>query len=193
MRVFLALPLHGPARHAAARVQAVWRREWPGDAVRWVAPENFHLTLRFIGDVPEAMIEPIALGLQHAVAGCEPIPVALDRAGAFPRLDRPAVLVLAAPVPGALSEVVERLDASLRSLGLGARDRPFRLHLTLGRVKDRGHPGPPAVRPCPEPEIVSWLADRVVLFRSFTDPSGPRYVVLHEAKLDLAPGSPRGA
>ncbi len=188
MRAFLALPLDGSARLAAARVQASWRCDWPGDAVGWVVPENFHLTLRFLGDIPETMVDPIALGLEDVVTDFEPIALALDRATAFPREDRPAVLVLTAAVPAALAEIVERLDASLRSLGLGPRDKPFRAHLTLGRVRTRGQVGSQPTRVFSEPETVSWVADRVVLFRSFTDPSGARHVALREAPLRQAAG-----
>ncbi len=190
MRAFLALPLDGSARLAAARVQDAWRLVWPGEAVGWVVPENFHLTLRFLGEIPEDAIASIALGLQAAVTGFEPIPLTLARATAFPRRDRPSVLVLEAPVPDALADLVDRVDASLRPSGLGPRDRPFRAHLTLGRVKTRGPLGPREIRPFPEPESVRWLADRVVLFRSFTDPSGARYVALHEERLREAALAP---
>lgn len=123
-RLFLAVWPDAAARQALLR----WREaaRWPAGAAP-TPPEQLHLTLHFIGDVPRARLPEVAEGLAVSCGRCR---VAFDRAECWPR--GLAVLGTAAP-PAALAELHGRLAEALRALGLPVERRPWRPHVTLAR------------------------------------------------------------
>lgn len=115
-------------------------RELPG-APRWGAPDRWHLTLLFLGDVPADRVPALVERAGTAVAAAPPMTLRLAGGGRFGSLRRPQVAWagLEGDV-GPLVELARRLAATARSLRLPVEDRPFRPHLTLGRWR----PGRPA-------------------------------------------------
>lgn len=105
-------------------------------AVRWSRPEGTHLTLQFLGDVPAASIAEIA---DRMCAGCEggrPLELALGRTGAFPGIVKPRVLWMGLEGDtGHLQTLQSRIAEQLATLGYKP-DKPFKPHITLGRVRD---------------------------------------------------------
>ncbi len=115
-------------------------REVPG-APRWAAPDRWHLTLLFLGTVPEARVAPLVAAAAPAVAAAPPMHLELAGGGRFGSLRRPQVAW--AGLGGDVAPLVQlaaRLADVARELGLPVEDRPFRPHLTLGRWR----PGQPA-------------------------------------------------
>jgi 2'-5' RNA ligase len=112
-------------------------RDAPG-APRWSAPHRWHLTLLFLGAVPEERVPPLVDAAGAAVAGAGPMTLRLAGGGRFGSLRRPQVAW--AGLDGdilPLSELAARLAASARALRLPVEERPFRAHLTLGRWRPR--------------------------------------------------------
>jgi 2'-5' RNA ligase len=123
-RLFLALWPDPAVRLALADWAGGWA--WPVGA-KVVAPERWHLTLHFIGPVPEARLTEVAQGLQVPV---EPFNL---RFGAVARWSGGLVVLAPQAVPEALGQLHERLAAALRQLGLPVEARPPRPHITLAR------------------------------------------------------------
>jgi len=174
-RLFLAVALDEAVRTALIDrlSQALDGRPLPG---RPIAPENWHLTLRFLGETEAAAGRRLVQGLGTAPLG-PPFSVGFTGLGAFPRAARAQVLWLGVG-PGedrlrALAAVVER---AVVAAGFAPERRPFATHLTLSRLR------PPldmraivtAVPPFPARQSV----DRVTLYRSHLGPAGPRYEVV---------------
>jgi 2'-5' RNA ligase len=190
LRLFLALEPSEAVRRRLAALQAELRRGDARDAVRWVAAENVHLTLHFLGAVPEERVAPLAAAARAAAADAVPFALEVAGAGSFPNARRARVVWAGVGGDvGALARLVAALGERLAPLGHVPEARPFSPHLTLGRSRDpRGAPGlaaalahagdgaPPA----------AWRVGEVVLFRSQLSPRGPRYEAL--ARLPL--GSP---
>ncbi|MFD2091767.1 RNA 2',3'-cyclic phosphodiesterase [Blastococcus deserti] len=112
-------------------------RETPG-APRWSAPHRWHLTLLFLGAVPEQRVPRLVAAAAPAVASAPPMTLRLAGGGRFGSLRRPQVAwagVDGDVVP--LTALAARLAAAARSLRLPVEDRPFRAHLTLGRWRPR--------------------------------------------------------
>jgi 2'-5' RNA ligase len=150
-RLFIAVPLLDEPRHALA---ALLDGPLPGRVVR---PQNWHLTLRFVGDTDELTYERLlgALGAFPAPAKATVLWVGFsDGLVGFDRLAR----------------VVE--EASERA-GMPPEERPFRAHLTLSRI--RPHQDVRSVVARPPLAGVSWMVDEVDVFRSHLGPGGPRY------------------
>jgi 2'-5' RNA ligase len=147
--------------------------------VAWVAPDNFHLTLKFLGRVDATRLDAVAGALARASAGCRPFALQVRGLGAFPTPARPRVLwagVDEGAVPAA--GLAGRIDAALVELGFEPESRPFSAHVTLGRVRE----------PRPNHALAPALAggdtfgrqhvDRLALMRSELSPGGARYTEL---------------
>jgi len=104
--------------------------------VAWVAPGNLHLTLKFLGAVPETRIESVAGALRDAGLAGRPFEARIRGLGAFPSTGRPRV-VWAGVTDGAsqMTELARCVDIALVALGFAPEERPFSPHITLGRVR----------------------------------------------------------
>ena len=192
LRLFVALEPPDPVRRRVAALQAGLRRDagrHAGD-VRWVATDRIHLTLQFLGAVPEERLAAVREAVEAAAAAASPLRLAVGGAGGFPSARRPRVLWAAVTGDLAgLSALVAEVGRRLAPLGFPAEDRPFSPHVTLGRSREaRGAPGlGGAIAGAAGADPVAWRADEVVLFRSHLGPGGARHEVLARAPL----GPPR--
>jgi 2'-5' RNA ligase len=181
VRCFVAVDLSPDVRVAVARAQATLRALLPRADVRWVEPAAFHLTLKFLGQVDDARLPAISAAVAAAVAGVETLPLAAGGVGGFPSLTRPRVLWagVTAGVP-VLRALAGALDRALEPLGFPPEARPFRGHLTIGRVRSpRGLATlAQAVASAEAHDLGTWAAREVVLYESRLRPSGAVYVPL---------------
>jgi 2'-5' RNA ligase len=188
LRLFVALDPPDAVRRRLAAIAGEMRRlaGRAADEVKWVAPENVHLTLQFLGAVPEERVADVERAVAAAAAASRPLRLEVRGAGGFPSARRPRVLW--AGVGGdveALSALVGGLGRLLAPLGYPPEERSFSPHLTLGRARDgRGALGlGGALAHASADEGVPWVADALTLFQSRLSPAGPRYQVLARAPL----------
>jgi RNA 2',3'-cyclic 3'-phosphodiesterase len=135
IRTFLALDPPEEILREIGRLQDKLRQRIHGD-VRWVRPEAIHLTLKFFGDIPEHGVANISAVAGKAAAGVRPLDLAIGGAGVFPDPRRPRVIWLG--MSGDVARLVtfqQGLERSLQEIGFPREERPFRPHLTLGRIK----------------------------------------------------------
>jgi 2'-5' RNA ligase len=150
-----------------------------GDAVRWVRPEGYHVTLRFLGNVPTAEVPALAKSVEGALAGSLRFSVTLGATHAFPSARQPRVVVIQLEPAAPLAALAERVEAGVVAAGLPAEKRRFRAHLTLGRVRGRRLPalaGPVA-------DAGALEVGEVVLFQSDLGADGSRYTPLAQLPL----------
>lgn len=148
IRAFLAVELPPDLRAALSAVQQDLKRRLERAVDRqarisWVQPASMHLTLKFLGDTPEDVIESLHTTVAQAAAGHRMIQVPFSRLGTFPRLQQPRVLWAGPPESWEQGNEGERLQALYRTVeevcraaGLAAEVRPFSPHLTLARIKE---------------------------------------------------------
>lgn len=120
-------------------VEALEQLQTMGAALRAVAVENLHLTLRFLGSVEERRLGELEAMIRRAVQGLGPMEVELAGVGAFPSPTRPNVIwagVQGRDV-GVLQNLAQRLEKSVVEMGFEPESRPWLPHLTLARVKAR--------------------------------------------------------
>ena len=178
MRLFVALPIPDPASQEIAALLARLRAsDWP---VRWVGDEKLHVTLKFYGEVAPERLEVIEESVRLAARGAGPMPLRLDALGAFPSVQHARVLWLGLEAPPALELLQDRLERAGEAIGFPPEGRPFRPHVTLGRVRE-GHRIPANAFQDYEVERLPLLAEELVLYESLLSPDGPRY----EARLTL--------
>ncbi|MDP2327403.1 MAG: RNA 2',3'-cyclic phosphodiesterase [Dehalococcoidia bacterium] len=194
MRLFVAI--EAPAEWRRALAEA--RRALPepvARSLRFVEPYLAHVTLRFIGEVPdEHAPEVLRNALERAIAPFE-IPLHLGRAGTFGAPARTSVAWLG--VEGdleALRALATRLGEAVdAALGIEGDGRPLSPHLTLARVRPQATPEEcravaAAVAALPAPDPHPFIAQQAVVVRSHLGPAGPRYEVLsHHGHLGNGP------
>ena len=153
-----------PPPAVLAAVAALPRPDVAG--LRWTTPDQWHVTLRFLGAMDDA--GPVAAALQG-------LPVDRGEATIGPAVARFGRRVLHVPVAG-LDDVAAAVVAATAALGRPPEDRPFAGHLTLARARDRRGVD---LRPlCGTPIEGSWPVEEVVLFESRLHPHGARYEVV---------------
>lgn len=182
MRCFVALELPALVREAAGETLRELKRA--GADVKWVRPENLHVTLKFLGEVDEARAPELGQAVQAACAGCPPLALGLGGAGAFPSPQRPQVVWLGLTGQVAeLAALAARVEGAMEGLGFPPEGRPFQAHVTLGRLRrgKGGRPGPPSA---PLTHALLGLAGRkgpdftaasVALLKSTLTPQGSIY------------------
>jgi RNA 2',3'-cyclic 3'-phosphodiesterase len=154
--------------------------------IRWVRPENIHLTLKFLGDIEAVNIDEIAEAISKTVTGYTSISLKAKGIGVFPGIKRPRVLWVGLTGQSeSLVRLQKTLDENLQTLGFPGEKRPFRGHLTMGRIKaniDVKKFGD-ALMAFRSFETETFTAGQLVLYKSELKPSGAVYTKLADASL----------
>ena len=190
IRSFVAVDLSDTVRRRiGALVQELRKTDAP---VAWVRIEGVHLTLKFLGNVAPRVIEEIKPALCRAAERTGPLRIEAAGCGAFPGIKSPRIIWVGLRGPIApLAALARRVEEELAPLGFAPEDRPFKPHLTVGRVKGRGglqslremllsHAGFTA-----EP----FDAAEIVLYKSELRPDGARYTPLFKTPLSGNPAT----
>ncbi len=179
VRTFIAINLDGSLHHTLTEV--VERFASSKASVKWVAPENTHITLKFLGNVDEDRLAEVYAACEIAAEGFGPIDLEMKAIGCFPSLKRPRIVWLGIE-KGAedVKRLQQKVEAGLERIGFPNEEREFKAHLTIGRVK--GRQGISNLCRLLEEDrnifIGSMRADKISVMKSKTMPSGPVYTEL---------------
>ncbi|HEX2098865.1 MAG TPA: RNA 2',3'-cyclic phosphodiesterase [Rubrobacteraceae bacterium] len=175
MRSFVAIFPPTDAHPAVARVLQATRNSIGERVVRWVRPENVHLTLKFLGDIQREDLGNLCAALEKACAIHTPFDASLAGLGAFPS-ERHARILWAGIGAGSeqLSSLAADLDSVLTPLGFEREERTYTPHLTLGRIRGR-----PANLDLPQIVLdLGFPVRRVDLVESMLTPKGSIYRIV---------------
>lgn len=183
MRLFLAVPVPETVRVELVRLRTLWQRAWP--LARWIPPENWHITLRFLGEVPEERVGEVQNWMQRQLNGLAGGEVALDQSGCFEQRSR-YVLWVGLDNPGWMAELAARLQGEVA--GIIPEKRGFVPHLTLARVEVRRSEGKAFAEFLKEFQQTSVAkvaspVKEVRLYRSELQAGGARYSVVTRCPL----------
>jgi len=176
-RLFVGIPVPGECRDALAGAVRTLV-EAAGDGLRPTRPENFHLTLQFLGETPDDRVAAVASAL--AAVPFSPFTLRPGRIGCLPDCRRPRV-IHAGAAQGAESciALAGRVRDALDPLGY-PRGKRFTPHLTLARIKrPDGVDWRALMARCPA-DFPAFSVDRFVLWQSELTPAGPIYTALRE-------------
>ncbi len=184
IRTFIAIELPEQIIDSIGRIQE--RLQDYGFKVRWVRPQNIHLTLKFLGNIQKVQTEKIHQAIFESARGFAPISIAAKGIGAFPSIKRPRVIwVGLAGQINQLQKLQKALDEKLAANGFPKEKRKFKGHLTLGRVKNKIDPKKllEAVKEFAGFESEPFVTDTVALFKSELKSTGAVYTKLMETSL----------
>ena len=185
MRMFIAIDLDPEIKTSLSDLLRRLRRLAPKN-ISWIREPGMHLTLKFLGEVEEARIPSIQVHMNEAAAASPAFSLKFRGTGAFPpQAKTPRVLWIGTEEQPAIMSLAERLAAVMEESGFEREDRPFRPHLTLGRVRHgQGiHDAVAELEKHRETVFGEMTVRRITLFRSVLKPTGAEYSVLGESPL----------
>ncbi len=156
--------------------------------IRWVKSINLHMTLSFLGDVDPSDIEIVARVLSETVAAYPVFELVPRGVGVFPSLRRPRIVWTGiAGQTDILRSMQESVQNALVPLGFSTQKRPYRSHLTLGRIKDRIDQSQLVDALRAQQDFVSqaFSVPDLVMFQSELHPHGPQYTKLCQMPLEI--------
>jgi len=187
MRCFVAVELIAELRQPLVALLAQLPRS---REVRWCTPDQLHVTLKFLGEVPEARIPQVCQVLTDVSAGIAPFSIRLSGLGCFPTRQSPRVLWCGVEdAAQGCGRWVAAADPLLAELGFERESRAYTPHITLGRSKSGD--GAALLREILDRTVKlpdrPMLVQQVVLFESRLRPQGAQYIPVAGAPLGTAP------
>lgn len=148
------------------------------EKVKWVKKENFHITLRFIGEVGEDRVGPLCRGLMNVGRNKTPFRISLSTVGAFPTMKFPRVYWIGVDQGEGMVRCLHNdINDELRKFGHDPEGKRFHPHVTIGRVRKTGVQ-------CQFPEdrthFGEFLSEDFCLFKSTLTKRGPIYDIIEK-------------
>lgn len=190
MRTFIAIELPEEIKDGIAELQEQLKSS--SADVKWVSPQNIHLTLKFLGEIDEKRLEEINKVIHDAVSSKAAFHLSIYFIGAFPKIDSPRVIWLGIDSGDKeTKEIAKSMEEELRKIGFPEEDRPFSSHITLGRTRS-GLNRQKLVQSLKSMEgkvgekKLEFDVTKVTLFKSTLTQKGPIYEALKETHLKTA-------
>jgi 2'-5' RNA ligase len=184
IRTFVAVLSAQELRDRIAKVQEQVKKLAPD--VKWVAPENFHVTLKFLGSVREEELLRVFSAVDEAVSAIPAFDISFSGLGAFPNPAKARVVWVGIENGREeLRALADSVDASLARLGFAKEERGFKAHITIGRVKDGRLPSEfvNGIKEINASNLGSQRVTGVAVMQSELHKEGPAYSPLSETKL----------
>jgi 2'-5' RNA ligase len=184
-RVFCAIELPNEVCSSAVDHIRRLRHEFPNVNASWNRDGKFHLTLKFLGEIPRSRVESLSLAAGRAVEGLPSFKLVVEKPGAFPNNNHPRVLWIGlSDASGKFSDLYERLEEECARESFPRDERPFHPHLTLARLRK-----PQGVRPLAAAhkamsfEPIALSVSELLVIRSELGSDGSKYSVISRHRL----------
>jgi len=181
----------GAVREEVVRVQRELQALVPRDVVRWTKPEQFHLTLRFLGDVPSTQVTGLRESIGTACAGTPPLHLRAQGVGFFPNARSPRVIWVGInDKENRLGTFQKKIESAVQTYTVERGGERFAGHITLGRFKEHNRLDNNELTNYSQSMksrlFGEWTAREIEIIRSELLPAGPRYTSLAVCQLEPA-------
>jgi len=190
MRAFIAVELPEDIRGSLARIQEKLKTAQAD--VKWVEPQNIHLTIKFLGERDDKKIEKIMQILEETASDKKAFQACICSIGVFPKVDFPRVIWLGIDKGDSeIKTIAKELEEKIAKIGIPKEERPFSSHITIGRTKsalNRENLVQCLKKTANdfEMERLEFNITRLTLFKSTLGPKGPTYEALKVANLIIS-------
>lgn len=187
-RLFVAITVPQEVKAHILKTQDRLRKLLPGSAARWATPEQFHLTLRFLGNIEVSQVETLDSALRAACAGFGTLRLRASRIGFFPRPRAPRVVWVGVDDDqDRLPKLWSAVQSATNGFTAEEPEEKFVGHITLARIKSI-HPREVQVLAEHAQQLThevfgEWVATEVEIIRSQLSPQGARYSTLKTVPL----------
>ena len=184
-RIFVGVDISDEARRAAAAHIDDLRSKFRDVRVGWERPEKLHLTLKFVGDVDNAILPDLTASISEIASRHAFLDLALKGTGVFPSNKKPRILWLGVTgEASALQRIQTGIEHEFEKFGIAAEKREFNPHLTIGRIREPERARALAdSHSAAEFEPVTFRVTEIVTFESKLLPSGSVYQTVARAQL----------
>lgn len=175
VRTFIAIEIPEEIKKELSSIQNELKKSsGKVSSVSWARIETTHLTLKFLGDVPEEKIRATEEALRLSTRGIKAFSVSITGLGGFPNLENPRVLFAGTFESAELKNLHAAIEGSLYAIGFEKDEKPFTPHLTLARIKSpfEGKKLSKAIKELRTDIKADFIADSVILFKSEIDSKG---------------------
>jgi len=186
MRTFIAIDLPKDIKETLADLEE--QLKTCAADVKWVAPKNIHLTLKFLGEIEEDKLEKINQILEEVAKTNTTFSLGIFSLGAFPKINFPRIIWVGVNQgKNQVEELAKELEDKIAKIGIAKEKRPFSSHITLGRIRSGlnreklvqsliQHSGL-------EGKNLQFLVTKICLFKSTLTSGGPVYEAVKEINL----------
>lgn len=184
IRIFFAIDLPVPAKEKLGEFISDLKKKSRTHAIRWSKSANLHITLQFLGEIQAADLEKLISNVRARIEGMvENSELRLGLPKLFPNPYRPRVIVLDIIPQDNLAILSRLIGEGIKATDYEIEERPFRAHLTLGRIKQPQGINLSFLSSSEMPEFEKMMVEEVVLFRSEPQPEGSQYTVIEKLRL----------
>ncbi len=181
VRTFIAIEIHPDIQRYLGQIQSHLRET--GADIKWVKPSNIHLTLKFLGEIPEDQVKNAQKILNDIVPSHPSYSLKLKQLGAFPKIDRPKIIWIG--IEQGMDETMQLakdIEESFFKEGFPKDDKPFSPHITLGRQRSstNSYKLTSELKNYKIKEIQPHAIDSIILLESTLTPQGPIYTPLEK-------------
>ncbi|MDH5510795.1 MAG: RNA 2',3'-cyclic phosphodiesterase [Nitrospinota bacterium] len=187
MRLFFAIDISEDVRLAAEKL--IHSIEAPKGTVKWIQPDNLHITLKFLGETTSGKLEAIISASRMVASTHESMSVQVSGLGVFPDKRKPRIVWLGIKGDTTRMQILAGdLDEVMVQEGFEEENRTFSPHITIGRVRDpkAGKIISNAIADHQKTGFGSFVVDKLLLYESRLRPEGPLYTVVSEFPLMMA-------
>lgn len=180
-RLFIAIKIDNS--NSLLKVLEETRSSLKQESIKWIDPDNLHLTMAFLGDTDELLIPKIKSAMDNIISNSSQLNMELNSVGVFKSINFPTVLWIGIKPNKVMSEIKSKLDLQLKNIGFVIEMREFRPHLTIGRIKsitDKKNLEL-LLKKSLNKEIVIQPVSEIILFESILSSEGPTYKVIHKS------------
>jgi len=185
MRTFIAIDLPQEIKTSLAKLQDQLKQSYAD--VKWVKPDNIHLTLKFLGEVDETKLESVIQETEAVAKNNPGFKIQIESLGSFPKIDFPRVVWVGVKQGSAeTKKIAKELESSLEKIGFAKEDRPFSSHITIGRTrssKNQRTLSDELKKLEDKFTAGEFMAEKITLYKSTLSPQGPTYEALREISL----------
>ena len=176
VRVFIAVE---PSAEIRNEISAAGQNLRGAGRLSFVSPNLMHITLKFLGEVPESQIQKIAASLDDISAA----PYTLHASGISTFGRPPRVIKAEVHDVGATASLAADVESRMAKLGFKREEKPFSPHITIARVKEYSPALQPKIAAIKERDFGTCDIATVLLKKSVLTPSGPIYTTIHRVEL----------
>ncbi len=187
-RIFIAIRMPDEVIQKITRISQYFQSQLPERALKWVETENLHLTLKFLGEIPETIISEVQQLLTQAAATQKPFELSVEGLGMYPHANQPRTIWLGIEGVKPMIALHARLEKDLEGLKIEKENRPFNPHLTLARVRERtsrevAHQIGETLAAFKVDSLGKFQVSEIHLIESQLTPKGPIYTTRFTAPL----------
>lgn len=184
IRIFFAVDLPSTVKDDIGKFIHALKKQSRSHSIRWTKPENLHITLQFLAEMrTEDLTKLINLVRENLKEELKTIKLMLKDVHLFPSPYRPRVIVLDVAPQKELAKLSAQIGESIKSLGYEIDARPYRAHLTIGRIKQPHGINLDFISQINMPVVDEMAIDEIVLFRSEPEFHGSKYTALEKINL----------